>query len=114
MVPLFLWFTQLACGLSGVSLSRCQGAAKTLETLAPGDQDGWPTGRPAALQHPGAGDRGPLCRLPHRAGRRRDGLLSAFVDQAPDLQQALAAAGWRAELSAQQGRWALLVLHKAH
>ena len=43
------------------------------------------------------------------------GLLSGLlVDQAPDLQQALAAEGWRAELRAQQGRWGLLVLHKAH
>jgi len=43
------------------------------------------------------------------------GLLSGLlVDQAPGLQQALAAEGWRAELSAQQGRWALMVLHKAH
>jgi ribosomal protein L11 methyltransferase len=43
------------------------------------------------------------------------GLLSGLlVDQAPGLQQALAAEGWRAELSAQQGRWGLLVLHKAH
>jgi hypothetical protein len=80
----------------------------------PGDPAGGPTGRPAALQHPGAGDRSPLSRLPHRAGRRRNGLLSAFVDQAPGLQQALAAEGWRAELSAQRRRWPLLVLHKAH
>jgi ribosomal protein L11 methyltransferase len=43
------------------------------------------------------------------------GLLSGLlVDQAPDLQQALAAEGWRAELRARQGRWGLLVLHKAH
>ena len=43
------------------------------------------------------------------------GLLSGLlVDQAPGLQEALAAEGWRAELSAQQGRWGLLVLHKAH
>ena len=43
------------------------------------------------------------------------GLLSGLlVDQAPGLQQALAAEGWLAELSAQQGRWGLLVLHKAH
>ena len=43
------------------------------------------------------------------------GLLSGLlVDQAPGLQQALAAEGWRAELSAQQGRWGLMVLHKAH
>ena len=43
------------------------------------------------------------------------GLLSGLlVDQAPGLQQALAAEGWRAELSAQQGRWGILVLHKAH
>jgi ribosomal protein L11 methyltransferase len=41
-------------------------------------------------------------------------LSGLLVDQAPGLQQALAAEGWRAELSAQQGRWALLVLHKAH
>ena len=43
------------------------------------------------------------------------GLLSGLlVDQAPGLQAALAAEGWRAELSAQQGRWGLLMLHKAH
>jgi ribosomal protein L11 methyltransferase len=42
------------------------------------------------------------------------GLLSGMlVDQAPGLQEALAAEGWRAELSAQQGRWGLMVLHKA-
>jgi ribosomal protein L11 methyltransferase len=41
-------------------------------------------------------------------------LSGLLVDQAPGLQLALAAEGWRAELSAQRGRWALLVLHKAH
>ena len=43
------------------------------------------------------------------------GLLSGLlVDQAPRLQAVLAEQGWRAELSAQQGRWGLMVLHKAH
>jgi ribosomal protein L11 methyltransferase len=43
------------------------------------------------------------------------GLLSGLlVDQAPGLRQALAAQGWQAELTAEQGRWGLMMLHKAH
>ena len=39
------------------------------------------------------------------------GLLSGLlVDQAPDLIEALAAWGWRAELTAQQDRWGLMTL----
>jgi ribosomal protein L11 methyltransferase len=39
------------------------------------------------------------------------GLLSGLlVDQAPELRQQLAAAGWQAELSASQGPWALLTI----
>jgi ribosomal protein L11 methyltransferase len=42
------------------------------------------------------------------------GLLSGLlVDQAPALTEALAAEGWRAELAAEQGRWGLMMLHKA-
>ncbi len=42
------------------------------------------------------------------------GLLSGLlVDQAEGLQQVLAAEGWQADLAAEQGRWGLLVLHKA-
>ena len=43
------------------------------------------------------------------------GLLSGLlVDQAPALADALAQQGWRAELVAEQGRWGLMMLHKAH
>ncbi|MEB3362232.1 MAG: 50S ribosomal protein L11 methyltransferase [Synechococcaceae cyanobacterium] len=39
------------------------------------------------------------------------GLLSGLlVEQAPELQEQLASAGWRAELSASQGPWALLTI----
>jgi ribosomal protein L11 methyltransferase len=43
------------------------------------------------------------------------GLLSGLlVDQAPALADALALQGWRAELAVEQGRWGLMMLHKAH
>ncbi|MFM7513229.1 MAG: 50S ribosomal protein L11 methyltransferase [Cyanobium sp.] len=43
------------------------------------------------------------------------GLLSGLlVEQAPALAEALADQGWRAELTAAQGRWGLMMLHKAH
>lgn len=43
------------------------------------------------------------------------GLLSGLlVDQAPALVEVLAGEGWRAELAAEQGRWGLMMLHKAH
>ena len=43
------------------------------------------------------------------------GLLSGLlVDQAPALAEALALQGWRAELAVEQGRWGLMMLHKAH
>ncbi|MEB3239907.1 MAG: 50S ribosomal protein L11 methyltransferase [Cyanobacteriota bacterium] len=42
------------------------------------------------------------------------GLLSGLlVEQAPRLQQVLAAEGWTAQLTAQKGPWGLLVLHKS-
>ena len=42
------------------------------------------------------------------------GLLSGLlVDQAPRLQQVLAAEGWRAELTAQQSQWGLMTLRRA-
>ena len=41
------------------------------------------------------------------------GLLSGLlVEQAPRLQEVLAAEGWRAELSAQQSRWGLLTMRR--
>ena len=43
------------------------------------------------------------------------GLLSGLlVDQAPALSDALAREGWRGELAVEQGRWGLMMLHKAH
>ncbi len=43
------------------------------------------------------------------------GLLSGLlVDQAPVLTEALAREGWRGELAVEQGRWGLMMLHKAH
>lgn len=43
------------------------------------------------------------------------GLLSGLlVDQAPALAEALAQQGWQAGLAAEQGRWGLMMLHKAH
>lgn len=43
------------------------------------------------------------------------GLLSGLlVDQAPALAQALAEHGWQADLAVEQGRWGLMMLHKAH
>jgi ribosomal protein L11 methyltransferase len=43
------------------------------------------------------------------------GLLSGLlVDQAPALAEALALQGWHAELAVEQGRWGLMMLHKAH
>lgn len=42
------------------------------------------------------------------------GLLSGLlVDQAPTLERALAAAGWRAELSARRDPWGLMTIRKA-
>ena len=42
------------------------------------------------------------------------GLLSGLlVEQAPRLQQVLADLGWQADLTAQNGAWGLLVLHKS-
>ncbi len=42
------------------------------------------------------------------------GLLSGLlVDQVPSLEQALAAAGWRAELSAQRDPWGLMTIRRA-
>jgi len=42
------------------------------------------------------------------------GLLSGLlVDQAPGLQAALAAQGWRAELTAQQSQWGLMTIRSA-
>ena len=42
------------------------------------------------------------------------GLLSGLlVDQAPRLQQVLAAEGWRAELVAQQSQWGLMTIRRA-
>jgi len=42
------------------------------------------------------------------------GLLSGLlVDQAPPLERALAAAGWRAELSAQRDPWGLMTIRRA-
>jgi ribosomal protein L11 methyltransferase len=41
------------------------------------------------------------------------GLLSGLlVDQAPALEEALAAQGWQAELAARQERWGLMVIRK--
>ena len=43
------------------------------------------------------------------------GLLSGLlVPQADRLQQVLASLGWRAELTAQQSQWGLIMLHKSH
>ena len=43
------------------------------------------------------------------------GLLSGLlVDQAPALIDALAREGWCGELAVEQGRWGLMMLHKAH
>ena len=42
------------------------------------------------------------------------GLLSGLlVDQAPSLQRALAAQGWRSELTAQQSQWGLMTIRRA-
>ena len=42
------------------------------------------------------------------------GLLSGLlVDQVPTLERALAAAGWRAELSAQRDPWGLMTIRRA-
>ena len=81
-------------GASQVAL----GSVEALEALLDGRRP------PVALQHPGAGDRGPLPRFHTVLAPEGVGLLSGLlVEQAPGLERVLAAAGWRAELTGEQG-----------